>query len=139
MLDRRGDARAHELEQVQVLASEPARPRRPDVHDADRTTGDEERDAHQRRDPIAQHAARALDARKVVHDQRRTADRDAPGDAFVARDDEPLAELLVEPERSAHAERAAVLVDEEHGDRVDGERLAHARHHGLEEVVEVEV
>ena len=139
-LDRKRDPVGDELQQLDVVAREPAVDERPDVDHAQRVAADKQRHAEHRLDPLlAQDRVEHVGVIDVGEDHRPPLGRDPAGEAAADRDANALLDLLLDPDRGPRNQLVGALVDEEHRARVRVEDVADAREQHREQVVELEV
>ena len=140
MLDRERRPVAHELQQLDLVVVEGARPERADVEDAADLPLHDERHAEHRLDSLlAQERVEDVPVVDVVEDHRPLLGGDPPGEARADRDADALLQLLLDAERGAGDELVRRLVEQEDRARVDLEDLARPLEQRGEQLVQAQV
>ena len=127
-LDRERDPVGDQLQQLDIVAGEPAVDERPDMDHAKRLVGDHQRHSEHRLDPLfAQNRVEHVRVIDVIEDHRPPLGGDPAGEAAADRNTHAALDLLLDPDRSACNQLLGGLVDEEHRARVSVEDVADTR------------
>ena len=140
VLDRERSPVGHELEQLDLVVVEGARPQRSDMEDAAYVPLHDERHAEHRLDPLLpQERVQDVCVVDVVEDHRPLLGGDPSGEARADRDADALLDLLLDAERGPRDELVRALVEQEDRARVDLEDLARSLEQRGQQLVEAQM